>query len=146
MCVHAEISVLKLALHVVVTKPLRINVLILEKLKVSKPFCLSVFLSLSLSLSACLREAPTGRNFLKFDTEDVYKNLSEIYLVRSVCINNETRLLSSSCPDRLSYCLSLSLSLCLHVYAKRPLDGISWNLTLRTSIKICQKYIWLKSG
>jgi hypothetical protein len=35
---------------------------------------------LSVSLSACLREVPTGRIFLKFDTGNVYENLSNIYI------------------------------------------------------------------
>jgi len=52
-----------------------------------------------------------------------FKLVYELFIVRSVCINNETRLLcvGSSGPDRLSVCLSL----CLHVYVRLPLGGFS---------------------
>ena len=83
-----------------------------------------------------------GCSIMRYTTIEVqFKLVNELFIFRSVCINNEKRLLGSSCPDCLSGCQSL----CLHVYARLPPDEFSWNLTLGKSMKICQKYIWLKS-
>ena len=57
-----------------------------------------------------------GCSIMRYETIKVhFKLVYELFIFRSVCINNETRLLSSSCPDRLSVFLSLSLSLSLSV-------------------------------
>jgi hypothetical protein len=81
-----------------------------------------------------------GSSLMRYKTIKVhFKPMYELFIFRSVCINNEKRLLCSSCSDRLS------VSLSLHVYVRLPMEGIFWNLTLGASTKTCQKYIWLKS-
>ena len=42
-----------------------------------------------------------------------FKLVCELFIIRSVCTNNEKLLLGSSCPNRLSVCLSVSQSACL---------------------------------
>jgi hypothetical protein len=50
-----------------------------------------------------------------------------------------TRFRLSRKKTRVSFVKSVRLSVCLHLPARLPLDGFSWNFILGTSTKICRE-------